>query len=116
VRHLDGGQHPVGAVVGAALDDGVQVRPEHDRGQVLVPGPAPDQVGRRVDLGFQPGLAHPARDQLPALALLGREREPGDAARIGAADLPQLLDVGEQTPAVDVRRAVHGRPLGPRRR
>ena len=75
VPHLLGARDPdqdaEGAVVTSGIDDGVEVRADHERRPVVARGRRTDQVPDPVDTGRHPGRPHPPVQQ-PARLEQGR--------------------------------------------
>ena len=89
------------AVVAAPGAHGVDVRAGHDGGQVFAARTHPEDVADRVDVHLQPGLTHPAGDQVAAVAVFIGQREAATCAILGHPQHCQSLEAFEQAPAID---------------
>ena len=98
---LQGAQDPQLPVVLAAGRDRVGVRAHHDRGPARLARSLAEDVAHLVDGDAQPGLAHPANEQVATALVLVAQRQAGEAATLGGADPPQLLDALLQALAID---------------
>ena len=99
--HLDGGDDAVGAVVGPGVDHRVEVAAGGEPAAGAA-GPAAHEVGGGVDGDVEPGLGHPAGDQVAGGHVLGRPRLPCHPAARRGADPGQRLQSRQQPVAVDL--------------
>ncbi len=114
-HHLQRRHHPIRAVVAAAAADGVDVGGHHHGGAALCAAPPTGHVAEVVDAHAQPGLLHPAAEQVARGTVLIRKRQPGHAPAGGGPNLGQLAQALVQAVGVDAdgrREAGGGRREG----
>ena len=98
--HLDGGDDAVGAVVGPGVDHRVEVTAGGEPAAGAA-GPAAEEVGGGVDGDVEPGLGHPAGDDVASRHVLGRPRLACHPAARRGADPGQRLQSHQQPVPVD---------------
>ena len=80
--HFQRADHAERAVVPSAPHHGIDMRPHIDRRCILGSGPEAGHVAQIVDPHLEPGLGHPAREQVAGdLVFIGKRQPRHPAAR-----------------------------------
>ena len=107
-QHLERSQDAERAVVVAALRDGVEVGPEEDGGQGLLPLAPAEEVAGGIGAHPESGAFHLARDPGPGREFLLRESEPVGAAAGVRAEAGERDERVAEAPGVDFERGFAG--------
>src|SRR5829696_2666471 len=98
---LQRGEDAVGAIITTAAAHAVDVGGHDNRGAALRTRAAPGDIAEVVDTNAQPGLLHPAAEEIACSAIFWRQGEPSDAPAGGRSDLGELPQVLVQPFGID---------------